>query len=79
MNIIIASAIKKYFRTFCNTKELTFRFIIKSTSNIIIGINGGYNFMLSKKLPLSNSIIERCIPQPGHSIPKKCFVGQGKR
>ena len=79
MNIIIASAIKKYFSTFCNTKELIFRFITKSTSSIINGINGGYNFMLSKKLPLSNSIIERCIPQPGHSIPKKSFVGQGKR
>ena len=79
MNIIIASAIKKYFSTFCNTKEFIFKFITNSTNNIIIGINGGYSFMLSKKLPLSNSIIERCIPQPGHSIPKKCFVGQGKR
>ena len=79
MNIITASAIKKYFSTFCNTKELTFKFITKSTNNIIIGINGGYSFMLSKKFPLSNSIIALCIPQPGHSIPKKCFVGQGKR
>ena len=79
MNIIIASAMKKYFSTFCNAIELTFRFITKSTSNIIIGISGGYNFMLSQKFPRSNSIIARCIPHPGHSIPKKYFVGQGMR
>ena len=42
----------------------------------IVGNKAGYNKILSKILPLSNSINERCIPQPKQSIPKFFFHGQ---
>lgn len=42
----------------------------------IIGIVAGYNFSDCKKSPCNNAKIDRCIPQPGQSIPVNDLNGQ---
>ena len=39
----------------------------------ITGIKAGYNFRLAIKFPFNNSIKERCMPQPGQSMPDICL------
>lgn len=37
------------------------------------GSKAGYILKLAIKSPLSNSIKDRCMPQPGQSIPNNCL------
>ena len=43
------------------------------TNVIVIGINGGNIFTLSRKSPSNNNLTDRWKPQPGQSIPKLDF------
>lgn len=42
-------------------------------SVIITGNKAGYNLKLDMKSPFNISMKERCIPQPGQSIPDTCL------
>ncbi len=37
------------------------------------GNKAGYNLKLAIKFPFNNSMKERCIPQPGQSMPDICL------
>ncbi len=50
---------------------LNIRWMIRTPKSRIPGSNAGYSIIESKTLPLSNSINERCMPHPGHSVPRK--------
>jgi hypothetical protein len=56
--------------------NLYFRCTKRNTIVNNIGSNPGYISKLSITLPLKISSNERCIPQPGHSNPKKYLFGQ---
>ena len=65
--------IKEYFMVAAPFLKLKNKCDAVIPSVIITANKAGYNLMLSKKFPFNNSMKERCIPQPGQSMPDTCL------
>ena len=78
--MIIPVVIKKeYFTYAAPFLNLKYTCTAVNTSVNITGNKAGYKRMLPLKSPFSNSINERCMPQPGQSIPISALEGQVSR
>ena len=68
--------INEYLMTAAPFLNLKIKWATVKSKVKIVGKSAGYNWKLSTKFPLNNSIKDRCIPQPGQSIPDIALYGQ---